>query len=151
MCTYARTVFECRHQYWGRRLKLCTIGDDFNAGRLPRDCAAHKPHGLHSRRVARRCDKCRLLDHKIILMRAKLTECLEAFRSRWPDYYWPDKSADELRDEKPTMAWERHAKGTERETTKAERGGGKIEPWPTRRGYEGGRWGGAAMERKPGI
>ncbi|PNY23733.1 Uncharacterized protein TCAP_06341 [Tolypocladium capitatum] len=86
MCTYARTVFECKHHLWGRRLKLCTIGEDFGAGELPSDCAFRKPHGLHSRRIPRRCDKCRALDHKVALVRAKLEACRAAFRERWPAY-----------------------------------------------------------------
>ncbi|POR31302.1 Uncharacterized protein TPAR_08504 [Tolypocladium paradoxum] len=86
MCTYARTVFECKHHLWGRRLKLCTIGEDFRAGELASDCAYRKPHGLHSRRVPRRCDKCRALDGKVVLVRAKLEECQAALRERWPAY-----------------------------------------------------------------
>ncbi|KND90100.1 hypothetical protein TOPH_05192 [Tolypocladium ophioglossoides CBS 100239] len=86
MCTYTRTVFECKHHLWGRRLKLCTIGEDFRAGELPSDCAFRKPHGLHSRRIPRRCDKCRALDCKVALVRAKLEDCQAAFRERWPAY-----------------------------------------------------------------
>lgn len=86
MCIYARTVFECKHHLWGRRLKLCAIGEAFRAGELPGDCALRSPHGLHSRRVTRRCDKCRALDRKVALTRAKLEECRAAFRERWPAY-----------------------------------------------------------------
>ncbi|KYK55516.1 hypothetical protein DCS_07479 [Drechmeria coniospora] len=116
MCTYARTVFECMHQAWGRRLKLCAVGDDFRAGRLPRDCAHRKPHGLQSRRVSRPCDRCRLLDHKVRLVRSKLAECHEAFGKKWPDY--------------------RRAESTEpgttfAETTRSELKSKEMEPAPT--------------------
>ncbi|KAL3961965.1 hypothetical protein ACCO45_003488 [Purpureocillium lilacinum] len=86
MCTYARTVFECAHQTWGRRLKLCTIGEDFRDGYLPSDCCLRRPHGLQSRRVPSRCDRCRSLDGKVALLRAKLDECRAQFLKRWPSY-----------------------------------------------------------------
>ncbi|KAJ6445794.1 NEDD8 [Purpureocillium lavendulum] len=86
MCTYARTVFECAHQTWGRRLKLCTIGEDFRDGYLPSDCCLRRPHGLQSRRVPSRCDRCRSLDGKVALLRAKLDECRAQFLKRWPAY-----------------------------------------------------------------
>lgn len=93
MCTYARTVFECRHQAWGRRLKLCAAGEDHRTGDAGSDCALRKPHGLHSRRVPRQCDKCSELDRKRSLLRAKLDECREMFRRQYPDY-WPGDDDD---------------------------------------------------------
>ncbi|PHH86857.1 hypothetical protein CDD83_9649 [Cordyceps sp. RAO-2017] len=90
MCTYARTIFECKHDAWGRRLKLCSLAEDYGAGSGPGDCAARKPHGLHSRRVPRQCDKCRELDRKRSLLRAKLDECREMLRRRWPAYWAGD-------------------------------------------------------------
>lgn len=86
MCTYARTVFECRHQAWGRRLKLCAVAENHLGGDLGSDCALRKPHGLHSRRIARQCGKCSELDRKRGLLRAKLDECRNIIRRRCPDY-----------------------------------------------------------------
>lgn len=96
MCTYARTVFECKHHVWGRRLKLCPAGDDFRVGDLPTDCCLRRPHGLHSRRVPGRCSKCRSLDAKLALLRVKLDECRRAFITRWPAHYFPGPEGGEL-------------------------------------------------------
>ncbi|XP_044724863.1 uncharacterized protein HRG_02759 [Hirsutella rhossiliensis] len=86
MCTYARTVFECKHHAWGRRLKLCAVAESHRAGDLPSGCALRKPHGLHSRRVPRQCHKCSELDRKRSLLRAKLDECREMFHRQYPEY-----------------------------------------------------------------
>ncbi|RCI15585.1 hypothetical protein L249_3350 [Ophiocordyceps polyrhachis-furcata BCC 54312] len=85
MCTYARTVFQCQHQAWGRLLKLCPVAREQQAGSLPGSCALRMPHGLHSRRVPRQCDKCSDLDRKRSLLRAKLDECRELCRRHSTD------------------------------------------------------------------
>ncbi|RDA93108.1 hypothetical protein CP533_4109 [Ophiocordyceps camponoti-saundersi (nom. inval.)] len=85
MCTYARTVFQCQHQAWGRLLKLCRVAEEQQAGSLPGSCALRMPHGLHSRRVPRQCDKCSDLDRKRSLLRAKLDECHELCRRHSTD------------------------------------------------------------------
>lgn len=75
MCTYACTVFECKHSHWLRRVKRCAIGVDFEAGRLPFDCAIRRPHGLHSRKLPRKCTKCQVLHEKLARLKAQLADC----------------------------------------------------------------------------
>lgn len=72
MCTYARTVYGCDHQAWGRKTKPCTIGQDYLDGVVPSDCAYRKPHGLRSVRVAGPCDRCRQMETKLRETRVKL-------------------------------------------------------------------------------
>lgn len=84
MCTYSRTVYECGHETWGRRLKSCTIGEDHAKGVLRHDCVLRTPHGLHTKRLARQCDKCVRLDQKLSLVRDRLRSCRAEFDQRWP-------------------------------------------------------------------
>jgi hypothetical protein len=83
MCTYARTIFSCSHVYWGRRLKTCTIAEDFQQGLLSEDCALRKPHGLKSTRLARRCDKCVRLDERLSVARRTLEDSRGVFEKKW--------------------------------------------------------------------
>ncbi|KAL6869160.1 hypothetical protein ACO1O0_000483 [Amphichorda felina] len=83
MCTYSRTIYNCNHVIWGRRVKVCTIAEDFQQGILPQDCAFRKPHGLKSTKLARRCDKCVRLDERLLVARRKLKESQEEFGKRW--------------------------------------------------------------------
>ena len=85
MCTYARTMFDCNHVVWARRVKVCTIAEDFQQGILPQDCAFKKPHGLKSTKLARRCDKCIRLDERLSVARRKLDESREEFGKRWTE------------------------------------------------------------------
>lgn len=86
MCTYARTFFECKHEAWGRKVKPCTIGEDYQRGSLPHNCSLRKPHVLHSRKLHKRCEKCVRLDGMTKRVRAKLEECREALRRKAPEY-----------------------------------------------------------------
>lgn len=83
MCTYARTIFDCKHQIWGRRAKLCTIGEDFLNGDLPRDCAYRKPHGLQSRKLHGKCERCLKLDEVVAALHKKLEQCRRTFEETW--------------------------------------------------------------------
>ncbi|KFH43595.1 hypothetical protein ACRE_056340 [Hapsidospora chrysogenum ATCC 11550] len=83
MCTYARTIFSCSHVYWGRRLKTCTIAEDFQQGLLSEDCALRKPHGLKSTRLVRRCEKCARLDERLSVARRKLEDSRGVFEKKW--------------------------------------------------------------------
>ncbi|PHH67250.1 hypothetical protein CDD81_3019 [Ophiocordyceps australis] len=88
MCVYARTIFECRHQQWGRRVKLCP---DAQASR---PCGVRQPHGLQSRRVTRLCYKCHGLHVKCALARSKLEECRAAFNKAFPQYVLEPKAQE---------------------------------------------------------
>ncbi|KAF4581194.1 hypothetical protein GQ602_007331 [Ophiocordyceps camponoti-floridani] len=101
MCTYARTVFQCQHQTWGRLLKRCPVAQEQQSGSLPgSECGLRIPHGLHSRRVPRQCDKCSDLDRKRSLLRAKLDECRELCRrhSAQVDFAPVDRRLSSLRE-----------------------------------------------------
>lgn len=75
MCIYARTVFACPHEVWGQRIKSCRTARDYEAGRILSMCAARLPHGLHSRKLSRKCAKCVALDRKLAEARSKMQEC----------------------------------------------------------------------------
>lgn len=83
MCTYARAIFSCGHVYWGRRLKTCTVAEDFQQGLLSEDCALRKPHGLKSTRLAPRCDKCARLDERLSVARRKFEDSRGVFEEKW--------------------------------------------------------------------
>ncbi|KAK7430877.1 hypothetical protein QQZ08_002667 [Neonectria magnoliae] len=86
MCTYIRTVFGCNHGVWGRCTDRCAAGEAYwkdkksrhpYRARRPDDksrdpCVARRPDVKLSRVTQRKCEKCRILDGKIVNMRAKM-------------------------------------------------------------------------------
>ncbi|KAI9172157.1 hypothetical protein HJFPF1_01650 [Paramyrothecium foliicola] len=94
MCTYARTLFSCKHESWGQLAKRCIVAQDYLDGVLPFDCVSRTPHGFHSKKLPRRCDKCISLESKLKSAREKLEHCRRAFHEAWPDY---DGAADSVR------------------------------------------------------
>ncbi|KAG9257050.1 uncharacterized protein F5Z01DRAFT_747915 [Emericellopsis atlantica] len=86
MCTYARFVFTCSHYIQGKRVRYCPLGEAYVSGILPTDCGLEQPHGLHSRRLPRKCDECTKTDEHLHVARKKLEKCRGIFHERWPEY-----------------------------------------------------------------
>ncbi|KFA72955.1 hypothetical protein S40288_05067 [Stachybotrys chartarum IBT 40288] len=78
MCTYPRTVFVCHHEVWGKRLIVCPIGEAYNRGALSQDCRLRRPHGLQTRKLIRKCDRCIEVDEALAAAKVKIQECHEA-------------------------------------------------------------------------
>ncbi|KAH6898843.1 hypothetical protein B0T10DRAFT_543761 [Thelonectria olida] len=86
MCIHIRTVFRCNHEVWGRRVKACRVAQDFKRGKVSQGCRNRKPHGLLSRRLQGKCEKCRDLDYTLDKIKVGIAECKAALREkRWVD------------------------------------------------------------------
>lgn len=85
MCTYALARFSCRHEIWGRRTKLCTIGEDFARNEIEADCAFRGTHPMKTMLNSQPCYKCMQTKALPMLCRAKLQEARSAFKERWPE------------------------------------------------------------------
>ncbi|KAK0392456.1 hypothetical protein NLU13_1951 [Sarocladium strictum] len=95
MCTYAVARFSCRHEIWGRRTKLCTIGEDFRDGHLEADCTIRGTHPLKTMLVSDPCYNCFKIKALPMLCREKLQHARSVFKERWPEEL-PSKHADSM-------------------------------------------------------
>ena len=83
MCFYARTIFDCQHEIWGRRIKPCAAAESFNDGTRLNTCTVKTPHGLHTIKLTRKCDNCTQLIGKLSVAREKLAGCRKRFETKW--------------------------------------------------------------------
>ena len=100
MCIYFRVVFECDHEAWGQRVKLCTVGEAYSKDELPHDCLIRTPHGLQSVKVSQECGLCcdvegklNELKGKLDDLKAKLEECRQGYKENTPEDE-PGKSSE---------------------------------------------------------
>jgi hypothetical protein len=89
MCTHIRTVFRCNHEVWGRRVKVCRVARDFKEGKASQGCRNRRPHGLVSRRLQGKCEKCRDLDNTLNKIKDGIAKCKAELREKG----WVDKEA----------------------------------------------------------
>ncbi|KFA64438.1 hypothetical protein S40285_01047 [Stachybotrys chlorohalonatus IBT 40285] len=85
MCTYLRTVFVCHHEVWGKRLIVCAVGEAYNRGTLSQDCQLRRPHGLQTRKLICKCDRCTEVDEALTTAKAKIQEFREAVAMKRPE------------------------------------------------------------------
>lgn len=92
MCTYAVARFSCRHEIWGRRTKLCTIGEDFRDGQIEADCTVRGTHPLKTMAVPEPCYDCFKIKALSMLCREKLQQARSVFKERWPEELPPNQA-----------------------------------------------------------
>jgi hypothetical protein len=84
MCVYGRAIFDCGHELWGRRIRLCTVAEEHSDGEIPNTCCLRVAHGLQSRKLSRKCDRCHKLEVKLAFIRNRLAECQMTLHRRLP-------------------------------------------------------------------
>lgn len=81
MCVYTRSIFSCTHHVWGRRVRRCNTAQDHALGKLPFGCRTRKPHGLMSRKVQGKCNKCKRMDNKLKRAKVGVEYCRRTLRN----------------------------------------------------------------------
>lgn len=79
MCTYTRAVFECGHELWGSRVKVCPVGQSRLA------CVYRQPHMSQTVILRRKCHTCNEMDRRIAAFKFRVEEFREKLRKQWPE------------------------------------------------------------------